>query len=386
MPPSHQYRKRDYEFANTFVTLRTTVGLTQQGLAKHLGISSRAVENWEQGLTAPTDYLQIYQQHQYQVLTRRGRQASGYPDSVATTWSLAFERIEKRNKAAAELLRLCAFVAPDQIPEELLIEGATFWPATLQEAVRDRWRFNQMLATLLDFSLIKRVGRERQLSLHRLVQVVQQARMTPEEQGQWAQRVVYAVNVVFPRDPENEVVSWPLCQRLLEQALACDTLIQQHGVLLPQAADILHRAGIYLREHALYPQAWSLLQRALSLREHLLGAQHPNTAQSLHDLATLYLQQGKYPQAEPLLQRALSIREQHLGSEHLETANLLHDFADFRLAQGQIPEAVGLYQRVLTTREHILGSDHPLTLETRTRLEAVLATLGQKPETTPTET
>src|SRR5262249_2375190 len=53
MPPPSQYRERDYEFANTFVALRTTIGLTQAGLARHLGVSSRAVENWEQGLTSP---------------------------------------------------------------------------------------------------------------------------------------------------------------------------------------------------------------------------------------------------------------------------------------------------------------------------------------------
>ena len=61
MPPSYQYRERDYEFANTFVTLRTTIGLTQQGLATLLGVSSRAVENWEQGLTGPkADHLKAF--------------------------------------------------------------------------------------------------------------------------------------------------------------------------------------------------------------------------------------------------------------------------------------------------------------------------------------
>ena len=106
------------------------------------------------------------------------------------------------------MLRLCAFLAPDQIPEELLTEGTAFWPAALQEAVTDRLRFNQMLSTLLAFSLIKRVGRERQLSIHRLVQAVQQARMTPQEQRQWAERLVLAVHAVFPRDPEDEFDAW----------------------------------------------------------------------------------------------------------------------------------------------------------------------------------
>jgi hypothetical protein len=37
--------------------------------------------------------------------------ASDHP-SVATTWALSFENIEKANPAAAELLRFCAFLHP----------------------------------------------------------------------------------------------------------------------------------------------------------------------------------------------------------------------------------------------------------------------------------
>ncbi|GAC1436084.1 MAG: hypothetical protein PVSMB2_03510 [Ktedonobacteraceae bacterium] len=37
-----------------------------------------------------------------------------------TTWSLSFQQIEQQSPAAADMLRLCAFLAPDVIPEELL--------------------------------------------------------------------------------------------------------------------------------------------------------------------------------------------------------------------------------------------------------------------------
>jgi hypothetical protein len=39
---------------------------------------------------------------------RRGLVAD-HPAPVATTWSLSFQRVEDRNPAAAELLRLCAW-------------------------------------------------------------------------------------------------------------------------------------------------------------------------------------------------------------------------------------------------------------------------------------
>src|SRR5262249_37871794 len=101
-------------------------------------------------------YLDLYQHYGHELLARRCRQATGYPESVVTTWSLSFARVEGTNPAAAELLQLCALLAPDRIPEELLAQGAPFWPDRLQQAVADPLRFNQMLETLLAFSLVKR--------------------------------------------------------------------------------------------------------------------------------------------------------------------------------------------------------------------------------------
>jgi len=47
------YRKRDYDFGRLMLTLRTTIGLTQAGLAEQLGVSGRAVAEWEGGLSYP---------------------------------------------------------------------------------------------------------------------------------------------------------------------------------------------------------------------------------------------------------------------------------------------------------------------------------------------
>src|SRR5258708_10754459 len=52
------YRDRDYAFGQAMLTLRMAIGLTQAGLARHLGVSRKAVGEWEAGLTYPkTEYL-----------------------------------------------------------------------------------------------------------------------------------------------------------------------------------------------------------------------------------------------------------------------------------------------------------------------------------------
>jgi hypothetical protein len=44
--------------------------------------------------------------------------------TVATTWQIAFESIERENRKAGELLRFCSFTAPDDIPMELVLWGS----------------------------------------------------------------------------------------------------------------------------------------------------------------------------------------------------------------------------------------------------------------------
>jgi len=49
----YPYSERDYAFGQLVLTLRTTIGLTQAGLGERLGVSRRAVAEWEAGLGYP---------------------------------------------------------------------------------------------------------------------------------------------------------------------------------------------------------------------------------------------------------------------------------------------------------------------------------------------
>ncbi|HEU5226189.1 MAG TPA: FxSxx-COOH system tetratricopeptide repeat protein [Ktedonobacteraceae bacterium] len=305
------------------------------------------------------DYLHLYHDHRHKLLTRRGTQSAHYPHSVATTWSLSFQQIEQTNPAAADLLRLCAFLAPDHIPEELLREGAPHWPPVLQRAVTDLFTFNQMLEHLLKFSLVKRLVEENMLSIHRLVQVVQRERMTLDEQEYWACCVVYGVNAVFPGDPRGEIATWPRCQRYLEQVQICDLLIQHYKLGFSEAADVLNRAAIYLSEHALYALAEPLYQRALHIWEQQAEAGHSRIAEPLYGLARLYKEQGKYVLAEQLYQQALPIWEQQLGETHPTVASLLNSLGELYGELGRRAEAEPLFRRALQIWEQQLGEMHP---------------------------
>lgn len=119
-----------------------------------------------------TDYLKFYKTRRNRLLRTRGRDASGHPEPVATTWSLSFDKIEQANPAAAELLRLCAFLHPDAIPQSMMVEGASELGPILGSVAKDELELNEAIGELRKYSLVKRDPEAKLLNIHRLVQVV----------------------------------------------------------------------------------------------------------------------------------------------------------------------------------------------------------------------
>ena len=73
-----------------------------------------------------------------------------YPYTVASTWSLSFEQVEQECPAAAELLRLCAFLDPDAIPETIITEGSKFLGSVLEPVATDPLLLNEAIQTFID--------------------------------------------------------------------------------------------------------------------------------------------------------------------------------------------------------------------------------------------
>ena len=90
-----------------------------------------------------------------------------------------------------------------------------------------------------------------------------------------------------------------------------------------------------------------MLQRALALREQVLGPEHPAVATNLNNLAAVYQAQGRYAEAEPLCQRALTIREQQLGRDHPHVAVTLKNYLTLLKAMHREAEVAQLEQRLL---------------------------------------
>src|SRR6478672_6090936 len=85
------YRERDYAFGHVILTLRTRLGLTQSEVADMLGVSRRAVSDWEGGLTYPkADHLQ---QLVVLAIERQAFPARREAEEVRAFWQAAHQKV-----------------------------------------------------------------------------------------------------------------------------------------------------------------------------------------------------------------------------------------------------------------------------------------------------
>jgi tetratricopeptide (TPR) repeat protein/transcriptional regulator with XRE-family HTH domain len=307
-----------------------------------------------------SDYLHLFQHSRGRLLAERSLGAD-HPQSVVQTFLLSFEQLSQRSAGAADLLRLCALLHPDAIPEELIRGGADQWSPVLHEAVEDALALDQTLAELLRFSLVKRSAEQRALSLHRLVQVVLWEAMVEDEREKWLARALAALNQMFLDQMFREgsgYENWQQCERLLPHALVClERADANHDDLV--LASLAFKAGQYLQVRGRYVEAEPLYQRALSIRERLLGLEHAEVAAVLERVADLSQERGKYVEAEPLFLRAQTIYERQTKPDHLRLAMTLKQLALTYTKQGKYAEAETLFLRALHICEQQLGETHP---------------------------
>jgi len=301
-------------------------------------------------------YLNLYKLEKATPLKQRDRPMPDYPESLTAALTLSFKRLERTNPAAAELLRLCAFLHPDAIPGGIFTGGACKLSSILQPVVTDWFELQKALRELRRYSLVQRHLNHSTLTLHRLVQAALRDSMDREIQRQWAGRTVQAVEQALPCAGS---ATRQQLQSYFPHMQICTALIEQWNMDFPEAARLLEQTGDYLQGHVQYEQAEPLLQGALTIREKLLGPDHPDLATSLNNLALFYEKQGKYAQAEAFFQRTLALREKALGPDHADVAAILNNLAMIYRDQGKHTRAEMLFQRALAIRKKLLGPDHP---------------------------
>ena len=120
------YGKHDYAFGQMMLTLRTHIGLTQAGLADRLGVSRRAVSEWEAGSTYPkAEHLkQLIALGVQQQAFPAGREA----EEIRTLWQAAHQKLLLDESWLAALLGTSASCT--HAPAARAVRGTQTRPGT----------------------------------------------------------------------------------------------------------------------------------------------------------------------------------------------------------------------------------------------------------------
>lgn len=114
--------------------------------------------------------------------------------------TLAFEQVEQRNAPAADVLVVCAFLAPEAIPETFFLEGATQLGSSFEALAASPLHFQQAMKTLLAYSLIQREPVTRTIVVHRLVQMALTGCLSHTVSASRVARVIAALAHLLPSD------------------------------------------------------------------------------------------------------------------------------------------------------------------------------------------
>ena len=326
-------------------------------------------------------YLELYRAQPAQ-LHQLGKPA-GYPDTVATTWTVTFQALPAE---AVPLLRLLACYAPDSIPLDLLSHANVDVLDQLDPTLRphisrlatDPLRLDQAIAELHRYSLLTPSGTpvggadptagttvQRLASMHRLVQAVTLDQLKVDERYRWQQAACRLIEAAIPADPADPA-SWAT-----------------YTVLLPHLRTLYHPpdtplwlAALFLSASGNYQPARQLQQQILAGERKQLGPYHPDTLAAQHNLAATLYKLGDLQAARRLQQSTLDRRRRLLGNDHPDTLDAQNSLAAMLASLGDLQAARQLQQDTLNRRRRVLGNDHPDTLKTQHNLAIMLRSLG----------
>lgn len=292
-------------------------------------------------------------------------EAAGHREHTAATLGLALSRLEQDAPAAAGLMRLLAFLAPEPVPLGLLLpsnDAAERLGAETAEALGpllgDPVAAGDAVAALRRYSLAAPAG-DGLIQVHRLVQAITRAQLTAQEACQWEQVAAGVVEAAVPADA-GLPKAWPACAVLLPHARA----------VLDLTSGGIWQIAQYIGHSGSYPAARDLFQLIVDAhtKSDAYGPEHPATLTVRNNLAYWTGEAGDAAGAREQLAALLPIIKRVQGPDHPSTLQARHGLARW---SGEAGDAVGARDQLaalLPVRARIMGPDHPNTLATRNDL------------------
>ncbi|MEU6126630.1 tetratricopeptide repeat protein [Streptomyces sp. NPDC047123] len=286
-------------------------------------------------------------------------------DSDAKTFELAIERIGAQQPAAEDLMRLCSFLASEDVPRTTLFRYRSVLPDRLRLVMDDQLAFTRLVLKLVHHSLMTRQGDGRTepvtYGIHPRVQIFIRSRLTGHERLEWSQAAVRLIEAAFPLVPD-QLESRGSCERLMphvdavtaEPAWAADSDGELGAARDPEAlVRLLHRAGSYQNHRCDWESALAFFTREAELRRIDTGSDHA-LATSYLAVARQHYLLAHLDTAEAACGRALALCDTHKDDEAFQQvrARCCRQFGGILRERNRFREAGGYLEAALRIYEH----------------------------------
>jgi MinD-like ATPase involved in chromosome partitioning or flagellar assembly len=345
-------------------------------VAEALGDLPLAIEQagaWlkETGISAATYVAQLERQP---ASVLELNQPADYPRPVALTWRLSFDRLRAKSSAAARLLELCAFFAPEPISLSLLYSDEMIRALVpLDDRLKEKIVLGQLIREIARFALAKVDQGNNSIQVHRLIQMVIRAQLDEDAQ-EIAFHEVHTVLVgARPRqgdtdDPEN----WPRYDLIWphlgpSEADECDE--EETRQLLIDRVRYLWKRGEFdsaLKFGGNLEEGW----------KERLGTDDRQTLHLRFQLANVLRSQGRYEEARRLDSQVFATQREVLSDQHPHTLQTAGGLAADLRGLGEFSESLRMDRDTYERFKELFGEDHPSTLSAANNLAVDLRLVG----------
>lgn len=377
----------------------------------------------QQSQISPAEYLHLYQMHEQKMLSAKLLPSETNSSSVAITWNMTLKALAKEAQDqneppyALNLLKACAYLAPEKISRELLL---TWFKEAYPNMSTPELALTQALGQLWKYSFIN-IDDQENITVHRLVQSVvrqqplqianvkvndkknnfrekrfekgleKEKEKTASDESQYFQVILSALDKTFHQKTGNteadelreqallphlqsvsahfaeaeKLLSFPDQNLQRHPNFQHDITLQKntlHKISLPNLqlaySNVLENLGVVYSRLAISKQARDYLEQSLKLKEKYIGKNHQESTRCLTALGMVYRTLGEAALAKDLLEQALTLQEKNHGNSDIALAPILSELGMSYKDLGELKKGKTLMERALKIQENHYGKDH----------------------------
>ncbi|MFB9239119.1 FxSxx-COOH system tetratricopeptide repeat protein [Plantactinospora siamensis] len=278
---------------------------------------------------------------------------ASYPQSAAAAWLVSLSRLRDQMPAAAKLLEVCAFFAPEPIPMSL-IYGDRFVSVLLpfDRTLRDPMLQGRIIREIGRYALARVEAGPTSIQLHRLVQAVIRDNLPLHEWDANRAHVHEILAAANPRD-SNNLANWPTFAALrphLGPSRAVQSPVEDVRRLMIDMVRYLWKA---LDSQG----SEQLAEEALAAWRESFDADDTLTLLMRFQLANALRLQARYQEAYDIDADVFERLRSQLGDDHPYTITVANGLAADHRALGRYAEAYRLDRETYARSKEAFGED-----------------------------